>query len=250
LTSKRSLKIEVTLVLLLSLGASAIYSVLDLIQAAVSPSGIGGTTSNLNPQQSAQELFDFLYRFTSLSLALAPVALALFLLSKSDGRPFQLIGLWPGLGKDFLRGGLLFVGIGVPGIALYLGARALGFAARVVPGSFDYWWMIPLLLFSALRAALQEDVIMIGYLYKRFDELGLRFRNQQLISAAIRAAYHAYQGIGGILGNFLMGLIFGWAYRRWGRVLPLVFAHFLLDAFSFVGYALLAKQLATISGLF
>jgi uncharacterized protein len=250
LTSKRSIKIEVTLVLLLSLGASAIYSVLDLIQAAVSPTGIGGTTTNVNPRQSTQELFDFLYRFTSLSLALAPVALAIFMLSKSHGRPFQLIGLWPGLLKDFGRGGLLFLGIGVPGIALYIGARALGLSARVVPGSFDYWWMIPLLLFSALRAALQEEVIMIGYLFKRFDELGIKFRNQQLISAAIRGAYHAYQGIGGILGNFLMGLIFGWAYRRWGRVLPLVFAHFLLDAFSFVGYALLAKQLATISRLF
>jgi membrane protease YdiL (CAAX protease family) len=106
------------------------------------------------------------------------------------------------------------------------------------------------LLVSALKAALTEEVIMIGYLYKKFEDLGISFRWRQIISAGIRASYHAYQGVAGILGNFVMGLVFGWAYHRWGRVLPLVLAHFLLDAFSFVGYALLAKQLATFGGLF
>jgi membrane protease YdiL (CAAX protease family) len=105
-------------------------------------------------------------------------------------------------------------------------------------------------LLSAVRAALQEEVIMVAYLYKRFDQLGMSFRNQQLISAGIRGLYHAYQGFAGIIGNFVMGLVFGWAYQRWGRVMPLIIAHFILDAVSFVGYALLAKQLATLGGLF
>ncbi len=48
-----------------------------------------------------------------------------------------------------------------------------------------------------------------------------------------------------------MGLVFVWAYKKWGRVTPLVIAHFLLDAFSFVGYALLAPWLmATFPGVF
>jgi membrane protease YdiL (CAAX protease family) len=33
-----------------------------------------------------------------------------------------------------------------------------------------------------------------------------------------------------------MGLIFGWLYTRWGRVLPFVIAHFVIDAAIFVGY--------------
>ena len=35
-----------------------------------------------------------------------------------------------------------------------------------------------------------------------------------------------------------MGLVFGWAYQRWGRSLPLIVAHWVLDIVSFVGYPL------------
>jgi membrane protease YdiL (CAAX protease family) len=36
-----------------------------------------------------------------------------------------------------------------------------------------------------------------------------------------------------------MGFVFGLLYRRFGRVGPLVVAHFLLDLVSFVGVAVL-----------
>jgi len=102
------------------------------------------------------------------------------------------------------------------------------------------WWTIPLLVLSAVRAALQEEVIMIGYLFTRLRQLGWGDWRIILVSAAIRGSYHAYQGIGPIVGNFVMGVVFGWCYRRWGRVMPLVVAHTLLDVVSFVGYPLAA----------
>ena len=38
-----------------------------------------------------------------------------------------------------------------------------------------------------------------------------------------------------------MGLIFGWWFQRTRRVLPLVIAHFLIDAISFIGYVYLHR---------
>jgi membrane protease YdiL (CAAX protease family) len=96
-----------------------------------------------------------------------------------------------------------------------------------------------MLLFAAVRASLLEEVIVVAYFFNRLSRLGLSSRSQILISALLRATYHLYQGFGAFVGNFAMGLVFGYLYRRWGRVMPLVVAHFLLDAAIFVGYALL-----------
>jgi membrane protease YdiL (CAAX protease family) len=45
------------------------------------------------------------------------------------------------------------------------------------------------------------------------------------------------------LGNIAMGLVFGYAWQRIGRLWPLVIAHGLIDTVAFVGYALLAGHL-------
>ena len=236
----------------LSLGISALYSVLRFAEALLSPKGIGGTQTNLNPTQSRAEFFDFSYQLLGIVFAIAPAVLVLYLLRRENEKAFSEIGIWPiALKSDLLKGFALAAVIGIPGLALYATARLLGLATQVVPAELaGYWWTVPVLLLSAARAAIQEEVIMVAYLYKRFDQLGIKFVHQQLISASIRAMYHAYQGFAGIVGNFVMGLIFGWAYRKWGRVMPLIVAHFILDAVSFVGYALLAKQLATLGGVF
>lgn len=250
--SKNFIRFEIGLVLLLSLGTSAVYSLLRFAEALLSPKGIGGTRTDLNPSQARAEFFDFSYQLIGILFAVAPAILVLYLLRRESGKAFDEIGIWPiSRSRDLLRGLALAAVIGIPGLALYASARALGLAAQVVPADLSgYWWTVPMLLLSAARAAIQEEVIMVAYLYKRFDQLGLKFAHQQLISATIRALYHSYQGFAGIVGNFVMGLIFGWAYRKWGRVMPLILAHFILDAVSFVGYALLAKQLASLSGIF
>lgn len=248
----KSLKTEIALVLLASLGTSAIYSLLHLAQSLVSPEGLGGSTSELNPALASSQYFDFSYQLLGIVYSLAPAALALYVLYRDDKNVFEQVGIWPLRPRfDFGRALLLAAAIGLPGLALYSAARALSLAAKIVPADLSgYWWVIPMLLLSALRAALQEEVIMVAYLYKRLTLLGVSFRNQQLLSAGIRACYHAYQGFAGIVGNFVMGLVFGWAYRRFGRVMPLIVAHFILDAASFVGYALIAKHLAIFGGLF
>ena len=65
-----------------------------------------------------------------------------------------------------------------------------------------------------------------------------------MFAAVLRGSYHLYQGFGAFLGNAAMGLVFGYLYRRWGRVTPLIIAHVLIDAVAFVGYALLQGRVS------
>jgi membrane protease YdiL (CAAX protease family) len=46
-----------------------------------------------------------------------------------------------------------------------------------------------------------------------------------------------------------MGVLFGWLYTRWGRVLPLVIAHTLIDTAIFVGYPWAAVTFPALFGL-
>ncbi len=63
-------------------------------------------------------------------------------------------------------------------------------------------------------------------------------------SSLLRGAYHLYQGFGAGLGNVAMGLVFGYAWQRTGRLWPLVIAHGVIDTVAFVGYILLAGHLS------
>ena len=70
-----------------------------------------------------------------------------------------------------------------------------------------------------------------------------------LTSALLRATYHLYQGFGAFIGNFVMGIVFGWIYTRTGRVLPLVIGHTVIDAVIFVGYPWAASAFPELLGL-
>ena len=140
-----------------------------------------------------------------------------------------------------LGGGLLLAAvIGVPGLGLYLAARAAGVNATVVAAGLpDEWWQIPVLVLSAGQNAVLEEVVVVGYLLTRLGDLGWSPRRALAASAVLRGSYHLYQGLGGFVGNLLMGVLFAALYQRYRRVLPLVVAHAVLDIAAFVGYAAL-----------
>jgi membrane protease YdiL (CAAX protease family) len=98
------------------------------------------------------------------------------------------------------------------------------------------------LILSAVQNSVVEEVIVVGYLLRRLGQLGWTPMAALLASSLLRGTYHLYQGIGGFVGNAVMGAIFVLLYRRWGRVGPLVAAHALIDIVAFVGYALLAGK--------
>ncbi|MET4638187.1 CPBP family intramembrane glutamic endopeptidase [Mycetocola sp. 2940] len=234
---------EIAIVLGLSVGASAVYSLVSILARVTDDTPLADQSARLNASQSEREWLDFSYQFLGIFFELFVVALALFLLWQPGRSGFARIGLdFRAPGRDATRGILLFLAIGIPGIALYAAGRAAGYTVAVEASPLDtYWWTVPILILSAVRAGLVEEVIVVGYLFTRLRERGWPDWTIILSTAVLRGSYHLYQGFGPFIGNVLMGVLFGWCYRRWGRVMPLVIAHSLLDIASFVGYPIAAN---------
>lgn len=244
----RSKRVEIAIVLALSLGASAVYSILSLIRTATSTQGLAGSAVKLNQSAAQNAWLDLAYQLAFVLLGLAPVALVAYFLARGAGNWIAVLGLSakPRVTAALLRGLLLAAAVGIPGLGLYLAARSFGLAAKVEPANLAaHWWTIPVLLLLAVKAALIEETILLSYLQTRLESLGLKMPSRILLSAGLRGGYHLYQGFGGLVGNFAMGLLFGWLFERWRKenptssTLPFAIAHFLLDAFVFVGYSLL-----------
>ncbi|WP_235038191.1 CPBP family intramembrane glutamic endopeptidase [Microbacterium sp. 18062] len=238
---------EIWLVLAVSVGQSALYSVLSLVRTVQRSleenQAVGDQQTQLNPTRDSQAFWDALYQFLSIFFSLALVALVVYLLWEPGSNALRRIGLdFRRFGGDLGRGMLLVAAIGVPGLALYIAGRLLNVTVGVVASPLDAaWYTVPLLLLAALRAGLTEEVVFLGYLFDRLRRLGWGWWHIILATAVLRGLYHAYQGVGSILGNIAMGIVFGWCYRRWGRVMPLVVAHTLIDVVAFVGYPLAAS---------
>jgi len=237
---------EIVAVFAVSLGASGLYALVSLIGSLTAKQSLSKQTATLNGSLApGRPLLDLVMQLLNITLSLAPVLLVFYLLARAGERPSSIGVDAKEPSRDLARGAVLAALIGGSGLGLYLIAYHLGVELNVVPESLpDVWWRFPVLLLSAAQNATVEEVIVVGYLLSRLDRLGVRPSRAIALSAVIRGSYHLYQGVGAFLGNAVMGLVFGYLYRRWGRVMPLLIAHFLIDAVTFVGYALLAGHVS------
>ncbi|MFC9054585.1 CPBP family intramembrane glutamic endopeptidase [Streptomyces violaceoruber] len=242
--TRRILRDETLLVLALSLGASGVSALISFIGSVTRPGGLKDQAATLNASAApGRPWLDLAWQLFGITTALVPVALVAHFLLR-EGRSLRTLGFdrtrpWPDLG----RGAAVAAVIGSTGIAFYLAARGLGFNLTVVPEALpDVWWKYPVLILSAVQNSVLEEVIVVGYLLRRLDQLGWGAGASLAASSVLRGSYHLYQGIGGFVGNMVMGVVFVHLYRRWGRVGPLVVAHSLLDIGAFVGYGLLAGK--------
>lgn len=231
---------EIFAVFAVSLGASALNAFLTLVGSLLSTKPLAGQQALIVGQLAANDWLDLALQLASVAESLAPVVLVLYLMARS-GEPPSVIGLDGGEpGRDTLRGAALAALIGGAGLALYLTAFHLGASLRVVPESLPaVWWRYPVLLLNAVQNGVLEEILVLGYLLRRLDQLGWQPVWAITLSAVLRGSYHLYQGFGGFAGNVAMGAIFAVLYRRWGRVTPFIVAHALIDAVTFVGYAAL-----------
>jgi len=234
------LGLEVLLVLGVSLGISAISSWINFLDIQTR-GGFRNATATLNPSESPRAWVDLSYQLLGILNGVVPALLALLLLSRVPALPGFGIGLDRLRGKrETLQGLGIAALIGLPGLGLVVLARHLGINAQLeASGIADVWYRYPILIAEGIQNGVLEEIVMIGYLLTR-----LRARNWPAwqaigVSALIRGSYHTYQGIGGFVGNLVMGALFGWWFTRTKRVLPLVIAHSVIDIVSFVGYAAL-----------
>jgi hypothetical protein len=244
--SRRALVVEVWLVLALSLGADAVYAVLALLNSLTVGIPLRAQTTVMNASAGANSsLLNLAYEVVGIVVALAPVALVVYLLFRS-GESASSIGLDAArLGKETLWGAALAAGVGGIGLALYLGAYHAGLSVNVVPTNLPaVWWRIPVLVLAAVQNGVLEEVVVCGYLLHRLRQLQWGEGRSLVTSALLRGSYHLYQGFGGFLGNAAMGLFFGRLYQRQGRLARLIVAHSLIDTGAFVGYVLLRSRVS------
>jgi membrane protease YdiL (CAAX protease family) len=237
---------ELWLVFALSLGAAAVRAAISLVADVTRGRPLADQAAVLNASLTpGRPWLDVVLQLTGLAFGLVPVLLAIHLLTRSgEGvRPLGLDRWQPRF--DLTRGAALAALIGSSGLAVYLAVHAAGLNLTVVPEALPaVWWRIPLLLLSAAQNAVLEEVLVVGYLLHRLRQLGWSDGRALALSAVLRGSYHLYQGLGGFAGNLVMGLVFGRLYQRWGRIGPLVVAHTLIDAVTFVGYVYLAGHVA------
>ncbi len=247
---RRSLRIETVLVLGVSLGASAVWSVLSIIEKLTRPIPLAQQTTAMNTSTTPDRPWlDLAYKLVGIALPLVAVLLAVYLLAHvrrptTDGSVARFIGLdrTEPL-RDGLRGLGLAAVIGIPGLAFYLVAKAIGINTQVSAANLaDVWWSAPVLVLAAIENALLEEVVMVAYLFTRWRQTGWSWPLVIGLSAVIRGSYHLYQGFGGFAGNIVMGLVLGLVFVRTRRVMPLVVCHSILDIVAFVGYNVLRAR--------
>ena len=242
---RRLLVAELVVVLAVTFGLSGAYAVLDLVSALLAPADLADQTAALNVSRSEHPWLDLAYQALGVMRLLAWALLPLVLLAHSGIRARGLGLVRDRPGRQVAWALALTAVIGVPGLALYLGAVAAGVNLQVAAsGLGETWWRPVVLVLSAAGNGAAEEILVVGYLLVRLRQLGVPPWLALAASALLRGSYHLYQGFGGGLGNLAMGVVFALWWMRTRRLWPLVLAHTLLDVIAFLGYALLAPHVS------
>lgn len=239
MTTRRLIRLELTIVLLVTFGTSALQAILRLIEALAAGS-LSAQPITLNSAWSDNPWLDPLFQVVRIASLLSWGALAWLLLARDGVRDMPGRPRW----SDPAWGAGLAAAIGVPGLGLYAAGVALGFGRPIDPAAMGVTLATALpLIGHAAANAMAEELVVVGWITLRLRSLGWVPAAIVAASALLRGAYHLYQGPGAGVGNIVMGVIFAVWFLRTGRVWPLVAAHFLIDTVAFLGYPLAAPLL-------
>jgi membrane protease YdiL (CAAX protease family) len=168
-----------------------------------------------------------------LVLALEPLAaaaLVLYLLSISGEGGARAIGLDRSDARRdlalILPVFLLCFLLPEGGVALLLQAlhvRSITPAAQNLPG---YYSIVGIA--TALSAGVVEEIVVLGFLVRRLEQLGLRPALVVTLAVVVRISYHLYYGWG-VLPILAWALASVLMYRRYRRLGPFIAVHALWD---------------------
>ena len=243
--SPRSIGTELTVVFLITLGMSGLTSLVSLIETQIKANQAKTVISHyvvaVAAPKSTVGYIDLVYQLLSITKGVAEGALGLYLLWRAGFNLSRRLGLnLRRPGWDVGLGFGLAALIGIPGLGLYLLSQHLGFSLTVQASTMtDVWWRVPVTVLIAIENGFLEEVLVVGYLTTRLQQLRWPTVWVILSSAVLRGTYHLYQGYGAFVGNAIMGIIFAWFYLRFRRLWPLVIAHALIDTVTLVAYPLL-----------
>lgn len=224
-------RVEVLLVLAVTFGASGLRAALRLVDSLLQ-APLNQQSTTLYSQASSIGWLDVALQAVSALSLIGWGGLAWYLLGTTWVAP-----KW----RDWLRGAGFAALIGIPGLALYIGAVHFGWSKVVIPTTEAV--QIPTSLLWAFANGFAEEVVVVMYLCTRLRQMRWSAPATIAASAVLRGSYHLYQGVSAGFGNLAMGAIFAYYYHRTGKVWPLILAHFLIDAVAFLAYPLLPSTL-------
>src|ERR1700693_800236 len=128
---RRTLRLEVVIVLAVTFGLSAVTAVLQLVDSVLRI--LSKQKIPLIPRRSYFDLVDLGLNLASIAELLAWGALGLYLLARSGIGPRDIGLARPRWRPDVLGGIGLALLIGIPGLGLYLLARIVGLSAALSP---------------------------------------------------------------------------------------------------------------------
>lgn len=195
------LVLETLLILGISLGKSAVYSILNIINRLTYQVPLSEQTSTMNSAVTPDRPWlDLAYQLANNLLPFCAPFLAIYLLWRiwpPGPSPWRAIGLdGRRVGRDIALGvGLALLILG-PALGFYLLARQLGINTTIVMADLGSdWWTIPMYCLAAFQNGFLEEVVMIGYLTTRWRQSGWHPGAAIAVSALIRGSYHLYQGL-------------------------------------------------------
>jgi len=183
-----------------------------------------------NPDIFNSLSFNFFYLIT----VLPQIFLLLYMIGKKGNNAFTRYGITALTGKDIRRGIFYFVEVlilmtGV-GIAFYFASNIFGLKMSSIPRwTIENPQILPIVFITCLTTGYSEELFFRSYLLTEFISVNKDRVPVALAASLLFASGHLYEGIGGFISTFIIGIFFSLLFIKNKRLHPLAIGHSLYN---------------------